>query len=192
MWLTIDLPKREYGEEDGNDILLKISPAQKITLEHSLYTISKWEAKYHKSFIKEKNKTPEQMEYYVRCMIVKPEYSSPEEIDKFLIFRLMNEGNNNERISNFLNDTMTATYFRPDPNKPQNTETITSELIYYWMVKCELPVDLMEHWHINRLLVLIEVFSRKDAPKKRRSARSIMEQNDYLNEQRKKQWNTRG
>ena len=74
----------------------------------------------------------------------------------------------------------------------KNTEIITAELVYYWMVKLEMPVELFEHWHINRLLTEIEVFGRKDAPKKHRSMSSIMRENNALNEARKKQLGTRG
>lgn len=192
MFLSINLPEMEYCVEDENGMLLMKSEAQTFLLEHSLYTISKWESKFHKSFISTKNKTPEEMEYYIRCMIVKPVYDTPDDIDAFSIRRILNDNNNYKRISDFLEDRMSATYFREDPNKPKNNETITSELIYYWLVKMETPVELLEHWHINRMLTLIEVFSRKDSPKKNRSMASIMRDNNALNEARRKALNTRG
>lgn len=192
MQLTVHLAEREYAVEDEKGILLMESPAQKIKMEHSLVTISKWEAKYHKSFMNCKNKTPEEMEYYIRCMIVDPDFGEPEDIDNFLIHRILTENDYYKRICAYLEDKMCATYLREDPDQKKNTEVITAELIYYWMVKLEMPVELFEHWHINRLLTEIEVFGRKDAPKKHRSMSSIMRENNALNEARKKQLGTRG
>lgn len=192
MRLTINLPELEYAVEVGKEILLMKDEAKKITMEHSLVTISKWEAKTHKSFINTKNKTPEEMEYYVRCMIVDPVYEDPADVDNMLITRLLNENDNYKRISAFLEDKMCATCLREDPDQQKSTEVITAELLYYYMIKMEMPVELFEHWHINRLLTEIEVFGRKDAPKKKRSMSSMMRDNNALNEARRKQWNTRG
>ena len=192
MFLSINLPDMEYCIEEGKELLLMKCEAKKFLLEHSLATISKWESKFHKSFISTKNKSPEEMEYYVRCMVVKPVYDTPDEIESIYVRRIVNEGDNFKRISNFLEDRMSGTYLREDPNKPKNNETITSELIYYWLIKMEMPVEILEHWHLNRMLTLIEVFSRKDAPKKHRSTASIMRDNNALNEARRKALNTRG
>ena len=82
---------------------------------------------------------------------------------------------------------MSATKIKVDPNGPQSRETITSELIYYWMISMNIPVQF-EHWHLNRLITLIRVFNLKNAPKKKMSAKERRE----LNRARLQQRGTRG
>ena len=47
-------------------------PTCTLVLEHSLISISKWEAKWHKSYLNTKNKTREQNLDYIRCMVIGP------------------------------------------------------------------------------------------------------------------------
>ena len=70
-------------------------------------------------------------------------------------------------------------------------EIITSELIYYWMIASNIPMEC-EKWHLNRLLTLIRICSIKNAPPKKMSKREIMDRNKMLNEARKKKLNTNG
>ena len=47
-----------------------VEPEEKILqLEHSLISISKWESKWHKSFLKSE-KTDEEILDYIRCMTI--------------------------------------------------------------------------------------------------------------------------
>lgn len=193
--LVINLPEKEYALEDAEGLYLETSPAQKLVLEHSLYTISKWESKFHLAYIKKKEKTPEENEYYIRCMIVKPEYDSPDEIDSLTIHRLLIEGDYQQRIANYINDKMCATCLMNDPGREESRETITSELIYYWITKMEMPVDIFEHWHLNRLLTIIDLFGRKDSSKDKKGmkpTRESLANRHAINEARKAKYGTRG
>lgn len=159
-------------------------PDVDITLEHSLWTISKWEAKYHKSFLDSKDKTNAEMKDYISMMIVTP--NVPKYIVNFLTSKDL------DRINDYIKDPMTATTFREDPNQSSyHSERVTSELIYYWMIASNIPASF-EHWHISRLLTLIRVCSVKNSPPKKRSARDIMASNAALNAQRRKALNSRG
>ena len=94
-------------------------------------------------------------------------------------------------INAYINAKMTATTFSKTNAKGRSREVITSELIYYWMIKLNIPVEFQK-WHINRLLTLIRVFEIKDTPPKKMSQREIMSRNSALNEARKKKLHTRG
>ena len=86
---------------------------------------------------------------------------------------------------------MTATTFCEDKKQKGNKETITSELIYYWMISYNIPVEFQK-WHLSRLLTLIRVCNVKNSPPKKRSNREIMRHNAALNAARRNQLNSRG
>ena len=84
---------------------------------------------------------------------------------------------------------MTATKIDDGPavgNKKINGEYITSELIYYWMIALNIPVEF-EKWHIERLLTLIRVCNIKNQPEKKMSRAEIMEQHRAINEARRRE-----
>ena len=83
------------------------------------------------------------------------------------------------------------TTFYEDETTNRKKEIITSELIYYWMIASNIPMEC-EKWHLNRLLTLIRICSIKNAPPKKMSKREIMDRNKMLNEARKKKLNTNG
>lgn len=160
-------------------------PKVTIKMEHSLYTISKWESKHHKSFFSKREKTTEEVVDYMRIMIIEPE-----NIDLNIFSYIINDKEFFSKVSEYINDSMTATYFREGQNV-RSSEVVTSELLYYQMFSFQIPYDL-HHWHINRLVALIKVFNIKNSPPKKRSMTSIMKEYDALNEARKKQLGTKG
>jgi hypothetical protein len=85
---------------------------------------------------------------------------------------------------------MTATWFKAEPKKRQ-TEIITAEVIYYWMISLNIPVQF-ENWHLSRLLTLVQVINQKNAPKKKMSPREAAMQQRSLNEQRLAELKTKG
>jgi hypothetical protein len=97
---------------------------------------------------------------------------------------------NIEEINNYIQNPMTATTFNEHDVK-NNKEIITSELIYYWMIALNVPMECQK-WHLNRLLTLIRVCNIKNSPPKKMSSRDIMSRNAALNAARRKKYNTKG
>ena len=181
------IPDMEFFDEKKQEfITVPGKPAtkeQNLQLEHSLVSLSKWESKWCKPFLSKKPLTTEETIDYIRCMTltqnVPPEVYErmPEDIIK--------------QISDYINAPMTATWFNKDTEKKGSNETVTSELIYYWMIALQIPWDCQK-WHLNRLITLVKICNIKNAPPKKMSKRSIMSQNAALNAARRKQLNSKG
>lgn len=151
-----------------------------LVLEHSLISISKWEAKWKKPFLAKNNKTDEEISDYIRCMSVKP-------VQDEKIFSALSKANI-EDIQKYIADDMTATMVT-DNGKPSK-EIMTSELIYYYMIANNIPVEF-EKWHLNRLLTLIQVCGVKNNPKKMKPREQAKRQRE-LNAARRRKYNSKG
>ena len=180
--LRITIPSIERYDEVNN--LFIDSKEQHLQLEHSLVSISKWESKWQKPFLAKKEMTEEETLDYVKCMTL------TKNINPDVYNHLTKE--NIKDIVDYISNPMTATTFSKDEKSQHNREIITSELIYYWMIASNIPIEECQKWHLNRLLTLIRVCSVKNAPPKKRSKRDIMSRNAALNASRRKQLNTRG
>lgn len=176
--LTVVIPETELYDEVLNEFT--IVKEQKLVLEHSLVSVSKWESKWHKSFFDRKEKTNEEAIDYVRCMSINP-------IDPIVLkcinSRIM------AKINAYIEDPMTATTIKSQPSRSR--EVITAETIYYWMVALNIPFECQK-WHLNRLLTLINVCSIKNKPPKKMNPREVMSRNASLNAARRKALHTRG
>lgn len=179
--LQIVIPEREYFDQVKQEfVYLK---EQRLTLEHSLISISKWESKWKKPFLDKADKTPEESADYIRCM------SIGKEIDPRLLRWIPPETYN--KINAYISDTMTATWFNERDKKPVNGQVVTSELIYYWMITFHVPMEC-EKWHLNRLLTLIKVCELKNAPQKKMKRKEIYSRNAALNAARKQKMAAKG
>lgn len=178
--LTIHLLGQElYDEANGEFITLK---GVELELEHSLVSLSKWEAIHEKPFLGPGDKTQDEVLSYVRAMILSPEV--PENItDRF-------SPGDFDKINRYIDSKMTATWFNEAP-APPSREVITSELIYYWMIAFSIPMAC-ENWHLNRLLTLIRVCNIKNQPPKKMGKNDIAARNRALNAQRKAKFGTNG
>ena len=94
-------------------------------------------------------------------------------------------------ILGYINDSMTATTIKERGGPKRSREIVTSELIYYWMVALEIPFECQK-WHINRLMMLIQICEIKNQPDKKMSKRSAMQQNAALNAARRQKAHSRG
>ncbi len=154
-----------------------------IELEHSLISLSKWESKWCKPFFSKEEKTYEETIDYIKCMTL------TQNVDARLYDYLTNE--NFKQINSYIEAPMTATTFSDDNSSKGRRETITAELIYYWMIALNIPFEC-QFWHINRLLTLVRVCNVKNQPPKKRSKRDIARENAMLNAQRRAKLNSKG
>lgn len=179
--LHIIIPAVEQWDEIKQEFVYE--KEQRLSLEHSLVSLSKWESKWCKAFLTKQEKTLEETLDYINFMTI------TQNVDPNIYNHLTNS--NIEAINRYIESPMTATYFLEDKNVKANREQITSELIYYWMISLNIPFECQK-WHLNKLLTLIKVCNIKNTPPKKRSKRDMMSQNASINAARKKQLNTNG
>lgn len=180
--LQISIPISPEGWDEEKQEF--VEPQEKtLQLEHSLVSVSKWESKWHKAFLTNNSKTDEEMFDYIRCMTI------TQNVDPSLYNYLT--ANNVEQIKAYIEDPMSATVISKGSEGKSNREIVTSELIYYWMISLNIPMECQK-WHLNRLLKLIEVCNVKNTPPKKRSKSDIMRSNAALNAARRKQLGTKG
>jgi len=172
------------GDENFNDETQEFESTGdfELELEHSLISLSKWESKHKKPFLEKTSKTPEEILDYIKAMIVTPLY--PDDI-----FIHLSQENINQ-INDYIESAESATTFGMMPEQGKG-ETITSELIYYWMVAFTIPFEV-ETWHLNRLFALIRICSIKNSKPKKMSRHELAMRNRELNAKRREQLGTSG
>lgn len=133
-----------------------ISKDYTLHLEHSLYSISKWEQKWHKPFL-HVEKTYEETCDYVRCMTL--DENIPIEVYSFIPDEVI------LAINEYINSIQTATTFgTSDDVRPEGAskrvDIVTAEVVYYWMIELNIPFEC-QYWHYNKLITLIKVVEKK-------------------------------
>lgn len=181
---VIHIPKQEFFNNETQEFYYTKETTFKI--EHSLVAIAKWESKWHVAFLDDKvPKTDEMVIDYVRCMTI------TQNVDPSVYYYMPTEVI--QEINDYIKDPMTATKFSNITKDPSTGEFITNELVYYWMVTANIPLEC-EKWHFNRLMTLIRICGEKnkDPNSRKMNRRDVYNQNRALNEARKKALNTRG
>lgn len=178
--LTITVNGQEFFNEETQefeshgDIVLN--------LEHSLISLSKWESEFEKPFLGDSKKSAEEIYGYIKAMIIN---EHPDDI----LLKLSDK--NIQQINSYIESKRSATTFGSMPERRGKGETVTSELIYFWMVTFNIPFEC-ETWHLNRLFALIRICNLKNAPQKKMSKNEIAMRNRELNAKRKAELQTRG
>lgn len=179
--LQITVPALEGWDESKQEFVEY--KAQTLQLEHSLIALSKWESKWHKPFLVKEQKTRDETLDYIKCMTI------TQNVDPDVYNRLTQK--NIDDINAYIDNPMTATTFSEEQNGKPSREIITSELIYYWMITQNIPVEFQK-WHLNRLITLIKVCSVKNSPPKKHSKKELLSRNAALNAERRKRLNSKG
>ena len=180
--LPLEIQLTPEGWDEENETFVEAKTLI-LHLEHSLVSISKWESKWHKSFIHTKDLTTEETLDYIKYMTLTKNVN-PEVYDHLT-------DDNIKEIRNYIDNPMTATTFSEDKNSKGNREIVTAELIYYWMIALNIPFECQK-WHLNRLLTLIRVCNIKNQPPKKMGRRETLNRNAQLNAARRAQMNTKG
>jgi hypothetical protein len=169
-----------YNEETEE---FQIVEELELCLEHSLVSLSKWESITQKPFLSKDEKTAQDIRLYVEAMIISPN------VPPNVVARLSTD--DMRAINAYIDSPQSATTFGSMPEVKGRGETVTSELIYYWMVMFNIPFEC-DKWHLNRLFALIRICNLKNSKPKKMSRQEIAARNHALNEQRREALNTRG
>ena len=184
MPLLVTIPPGEvYDERTGE--FTEIKKPVKLQLEHSLISISKWESLYHKPFIgnsRAPKKTNAELIDYIKCMTITPNVDP--DVYKLLTPDVVNQ------VTAYIEDPMTATTIKKEEIKV-DLSIITSEIIYYWMTQFNIPFEC-EKWHLNRLIMLIQVCGEKSKPPKKMPKGKALANRKSLNAARRAKYNTHG
>jgi hypothetical protein len=157
--LTIIVDEQEFFDQE-KQMFFTVKPVT-VRMEHSLISISKWEAHWEKPFLSTQGIVPgmtgaaEEI-YYIQCMMLSSvDLHIPETLYTY----------HHAEITEYMEKKHTATTVHRFGPQRSSRHIITSELIYYWMVKFGIPFECQK-WHFNRLLMLIDVCGVKELPSK--------------------------
>lgn len=181
--LQITIPGTEYYDEETSSFIT--TKEQTLQIEHSLVSLSKWEAKWEKPFLSTEVHTVAESIDYIRCMTI------TQNVDA-LNYRAVSQEILDE-VNIYISKPMTATWFSKNKTGGSrgSREVVTAELIYYWMIALNIPFECQK-WHLNRLMTLIEVCNIKNGPQKKMNKRDTMSRNRALNAARRQQMQTKG
>ena len=170
--LTIVVP----GTETWNDKTERfvVTQGQTLELEHSLVSLSEWEARFEKPFLSNEKKSVEETYGYIQCM-------SKEPVAMEVLACLTDD--NVKDINKYIESKHSATWFKEVPGGPKSREIITAEIIYHWMFAMQIDLDC-QNWHLARLFTLIKVISEKNQKPKKMSKAEAIAQQRQLNAER--------
>jgi hypothetical protein len=178
--LTIEVPIAESFDESTEEF---VAETFRLDLEHSLSSLSKWEARFNKAFFRPEPKTADELLFYVTCMCLTQE--TPPEV----FYKLSDD--NVKAISDYINKSQAATVINQIQTSRAPRDVITAGIIYHWMFSLQIPIECQD-WHLSRLFDVIMIHNAKNAPKKKQSRQEMLAERRRLNEQRKAEMKTRG
>ena len=198
--------------DEATEQFITVDKPTKLLLENSLYAIGEWEKKYKKPWFpdsraskyaqqqQKEEKTPEEVMYFIRCMI---HYIDGEpvldisEIDDKMLYGLSED--DFKKVTDYLQDNQTALTSIPEtkPDKKHKADAVrlTSERIYAWLAELQIPFSSVEWWNINRLMNLVQVVNYDNTPddkKKRQKPFEVAQDYAKINEERLKRLGTKG
>lgn len=155
-----------------------------LEFEHSLYTIAAWEAKWKKPFANKKGLKKEELLDYIKNFMCQTKDVPPQTW-------LALTSNDVKQIADYMEDPMTATTVKHQNGSKRSRSFVTSELIYFYMANYGIPWEC-EHWHLNRLMTLIDVCAAKNTPPKKMGKRDAAKQQASQNARMRKMLGSKG
>jgi hypothetical protein len=168
-----DEAKEEFVQFQGESLLL----------EHSLVSLSKWEESTEKPFLVKEEHTIEETIEYIKFMTISP-------VNNPFVYELLTQ-EHFDQISAYIDKKMTATWFRETKQQRPSTEAITAEILYYYMIALNIPMEC-QYWHLNKLLTLIKVTNLKNAPEEKKGRRTNIADRRAAAAAARARYNTKG
>ncbi len=181
MPITITVPELETFNEATS--MFVTEEAITLELEHSLVSLSKWEAITGKPFLGPAEKTNEDIYLYIQAMCITPGVSLE------VIKRIDQE--TFTKINEHIDSKMTATWFSDRPGKKVSREIVTAELLYHWMFALNVPMEL-ENWHLSRLFTQLRVIDEKSKKPEKLSRADAAARHREINARNKAAMGTTG
>lgn len=154
-----------------------------LQFEHSLLSLSKWEAKTGTPFLTRGPKSPQDLIDYYRDMLTSPEH------DPDLVYRLSPV--QLEQLGNYLSSTQSADSPPEAEGSRHSGEVMTSDVIYTRMVLLKIPFAA-ESWHLNRLMILIAKVADAQTPPKKQSKNVLLSSWDKINRKNREYFKSEG
>lgn len=182
MALRLSLPSVELINPETSEFVT--FGGVELELEYSLYTISLWESKWKKPFMKAFEQfTRGDLLEFLKVMCLTPDI--PETAWRCLTQK------HYKAVMEYISDPMTATTVRDIPGQKRSRKIITTEQIYYSMASFGIPFEC-DRWHFNRLMKLLQVAAiTSSPPKKMGRAEAAAYQREVFAKNRAK-YNSRG
>ena len=180
--LVVHVPESERFDEATNEFIYV--KETNIQLEHSLVSLSKWESRCHKPFFHPTmKKSNEETLDYIRCMTITQNVDPNvyKAVDDSIV----------RKVNDYIKDPMTATWFSNEENKKHQSQIITAERIYYWMIALQIPPEYRK-WHLNQLITLIRVCEAENRPKKKIPSAETLAQYKAINAKRRNALRSKG
>lgn len=176
--LTLHLPK--YIMFDEATSTFPVLPEVDAHFEHSLFSISKWEAKWHQAFLGNKEKTDAMVADYLSEMLL--DDSIPNLLERLTAKDI-------DTLYSYISDPQTASVINtpPSPEGSSRHSVVTAEVVYTMMIARGIPMEC-QYWNFNRLITLIRVYDVRMNPGMKMDANWRMAENA----RRRKQYHTRG
>ena len=174
--LIIKVEEHEFYDSK-KEVFFQTKPLT-VRMEHSLISISKWESFWEKPYLGTPGVTKgvlghAEERHYIKSMIIG---DVPHYIPDILLQKY------GEEIKTYIAKRHSATTVYRKVVTPSSRQIITTELIYYWMIKFGIPLEC-QRWHFNRLLMLIDVCNVKEqAASKKGGNMSSLESANYRHE----------
>lgn len=179
----LTIQETELFNSETNEFIYIDKPIV-LQLEHSLVSLSKWEAIWKKPFLSTTDKTRKEIISYIKCMTI------TQNVNPDAYYAISDQ--QIKEIWNYVGENQTATTFTNRNKGRGDRHIITSEIIYYWMSIYNIPFDVCQKWHLSRLLTLIKVCDEKSSKQQKMPRKEQMSQQAALNAARRNRMNSLG